>query len=281
MALAPPEQAVLACPSCGAALPARWRSSARAEPTPGYTRTTGPGDCFTDGVAVDYFWDGQKQVSARLPESDVKRCPACQRYFWLRSAQVLQKPLPDAVEAPATVAPLGQGPACDTPLPAASLFDAIAGGLARDRSEETTLRLLAWQADNDTLRDEPHWPMLPSRSAFPWWAMLLLPLLAALYLGHIGSYALQRLALHQRREQRRAHLASASHPLVRNLQALEALLDSSLPHERLQLAEIARQRGHFERALELLSFAFPTELRRAASCIQELARRKDPTLRRI
>lgn len=121
------------------------------------------------------------------------------------------------------------------------MHEAIRAGLAGDRGEECTLRGLAWLADNDPLRCEPHWPHLPSCTAFPWWGGFLYPLLAAIFLWQLANYALERRVFHRRWQQRLGGKTAGAADFVQNVQALAALLDSNLAHERLLLAERARQ----------------------------------------
>lgn len=274
---------VLGCPSCGAPFRTTWTSTVTEGLTPGYTLSASAADCWTDGVAVQHAWDGKALIPSRSPCQSVHRCRACQRYFWIRLAPVLRNSSPDPVNAamPMGVENHRQGPVLDSPLSAASLYEAIVGGLARDRTEEKNLRLLAWQADNDSFRYQGYRPYLPSSTAFSWWGILVLPIFAIIFLWHTMKAAVRWVVLRRRRKRLLGHHKSGAHEFVRNIHALEPLLDSNIPDERLLLAELARQQGRFDRALDLLRFTFPAEQRQAADFMQQLALRKDPMLRRL
>lgn len=279
----PLEREVLGCPHCRAPFRTRGTGSIPFDLTPGYTSIAGAGECWTDGVAMPRAGDGSEPVPAPRPGHVVGRCPICQRYLWIRGALLLRTASPEPANAAMTsgTEPPSEGPLLEPSLSAASLHEAIRAGLAGDRGEECTLRVLAWQADNDPLRCEPYWPHLPSSTAFPWWGVFLYPLLAAIFLWLLAKYALERRVLHRRWQRRLGGKTAGAADFVQNVQALAALLDSNLAHERLLLAEIARQQSQFDRALELLRPPFPAELRRAADRIQQLALQQDPMLRTL
>lgn len=69
----------------------------------------------------------------------------------------------------------------------------------------------------------------------------LYPLLAAIFLWQLANYALERRVFHRRWQQRLGGKTAGAADFVQNVQALAALLDSNLAHERLLLAERARQ----------------------------------------
>ena len=59
---------------------------------------------------------------------------------------------------------------------------------------------------------------------------------------------------------------------------LTALLDQSIDYERLMQAEIKRERGDFEHALELLDQPFDAQLSDAVTFIRNLALQRDPVV---
>jgi hypothetical protein len=62
---------------------------------------------------------------------------------------------------------------------------------------------------------------------------------------------------------------------VKNLIALSALFDESLPGHRILKAEIARELGRFDECLRFLSYQFEEGYEYAAGCIRKLAEEKD------
>ena len=63
-----------------------------------------------------------------------------------------------------------------------------------------------------------------------------------------------------------------------NLQALIGILDPSDGNDRIMIAEINRELGNFEAAINLLKKPFPDELLKAASVIMNLARNQDSSV---
>ena len=63
-----------------------------------------------------------------------------------------------------------------------------------------------------------------------------------------------------------------------NLQALIGILDPSDGNDRIMIAEINRELGNFEAAINLLKKPFPDELLKAASVIMDLARNQDSSV---
>jgi hypothetical protein len=61
---------------------------------------------------------------------------------------------------------------------------------------------------------------------------------------------------------------------VKNLDALSALFDESLPGHRILKAEIARELGRFDECLLLLSYQFEADYDRIVSFIKKLAEEK-------
>ena len=61
---------------------------------------------------------------------------------------------------------------------------------------------------------------------------------------------------------------------VKNLDALSALFDESLPGHRILKAEIARELGNFEECLLLLSYQFDEEYGFVVGFIKKLAEEK-------
>jgi len=64
-----------------------------------------------------------------------------------------------------------------------------------------------------------------------------------------------------------------------NLERLLDLLDVTDPEERLMKAEVLRELGRFDGALELFDFDFPKDYAAAAAFIRNLAENKDPLVR--
>ncbi len=76
-------------------------------------------------------------------------------------------------------------------------------------------------------------------------------------------------------ERRRDQHSSFTETEIQNLDALTALLDRSINYERLMQAEIKRERGDFEPALELLDQPFDAQLSDAVTFIRNLAQQGD------
>jgi len=66
-----------------------------------------------------------------------------------------------------------------------------------------------------------------------------------------------------------------------NLERLFGLLDEQDPSEQLMKAELARELGRFDEAMQLLDCDFPGEYAQAADFIRRLAREKDAAVREI
>ena len=76
-------------------------------------------------------------------------------------------------------------------------------------------------------------------------------------------------------ERRRDQQSSFTETEIQNLDALTALLDQSIDYERLMQAEIKRERGDFDHALELLDQPFNERLNDAVAFIRELVLQGD------
>jgi hypothetical protein len=68
---------------------------------------------------------------------------------------------------------------------------------------------------------------------------------------------------------------------IMNLERLLNLLDITDPDERLMKAEILRELGRFDEAIQLLEFDFPSKYTSIVTLIRDLARRKDSLVREI
>ena len=66
-----------------------------------------------------------------------------------------------------------------------------------------------------------------------------------------------------------------------NLISLLTLLSEAIPDQRLTAAEVHRELGNFDRAVELLTFAFPQGYHRAVGCIKALSEQGDSAVRQI
>ena len=183
------------------------------------------------------WWTDGKMSAPMLPEvPSFSRCGGCRRFFWVSGLKEVGKiqhmvggsgARPEWLQAPRI-----------RELEEDELLEAIDAGLFGDRNEELYLRVRAWWAANEPLRDLPP-----------------------------GEGTADGAGLSQRAQA--------------NLERLAGMFDSGQPDERLFLAEIERERGRFETALDLLRADFPAQFSAAADRIRELAQARDALVRRI
>ena len=124
---------IVACPHCGALA---------------HYRTLVSGNTF--GAVV--WTDGRQYAQMMVEPPAVVKCHACAKCYWLTDAKEIgvvardfraKEPVPEAWSK----APEVKEPSADEYL------DAIEAGLAKDRAQEKSLRLLAWWRANDPSRE--------------------------------------------------------------------------------------------------------------------------------
>ena len=124
---------IVACPHCGALA---------------HYRTLVSGNTF--GAVA--WTDGRQYAQMMVEPPAVVKCHACAKCYWLTDATEIgvvardfraKEPVPEAWSK----APEVKEPSADEYL------DAIEAGLAKDRAQEKSLRLLAWWRGNDPYRE--------------------------------------------------------------------------------------------------------------------------------
>lgn len=228
--------------------------------------------------------DGYFDPSPNPPGSpQVARCPRCTRLFWLAQAKRRDK-----VNGPKPPSHEGGPPDIQLPAPQ-DLREAVAAGLARDRTEEIRLRSLIFQADNHALRRPREAFGLAALTALVGALLLVLAIYRIAFGANAGLIALlfalaslvllasgaRDVASSARTRSRRARAQqerqSGTGPFFTNLRELFDLLGERDPEERLLKAEAARELSEFDKSIALLAGPWPTPLLAHEGRIRALA----------
>ena len=101
------------------------------------------------------YWTDGKRVAPMLPEyPEIARCGGCDRFFWLADADQVGE-IDSLGHVAAGVPSEWQAAEGIRELSSDAYLEAVETNMARAKEEEVYLRVRAWWAANDTLRDEP------------------------------------------------------------------------------------------------------------------------------
>ncbi len=206
------------------------------------------------------WWTDGKMIAPMLPVSPaITRCRGCGRYFWISQAKVVGE-IPPWLVSP----------------------DALNERLAELMPSDQAARLKReWE------KFPPEW-----KAAERVRELTEMEYLEAIQNGMAHNREQERYLricawwagndpLRFSNPERAPTILQRSPEALRNLERLLELLDETNPVERLQKAEVLRELGRFDEALQLLEFDFPDEYKKVADLIRELARRKNPLVQEV
>jgi hypothetical protein len=199
-------------------------------------------------------WTDGKQFAPMLPRPPaVVKCRHCPECYWLKDAEEIGKldcwgSEEEAVDPAWRNAKYVEEPSEE------EYYSAIDRGLARDREEERSLRILAWWRRNDAFR---RW----SVRVFAWWR--------------------RNVAFRKKSVGQDAAPASSSVKSLDNLKALAGLLDLSDENDRVMKAELLRELGEFEAATAILDQIGPGDYASVARQLRILCEVGDASVRRL
>jgi hypothetical protein len=188
------------------------------------------------------LWSDGKPDAPMLPRPPaITRCHACNEFYWLEDADELGEVAPWMPPESAEAAAWLQAPEA-RPLSEDELLEAIAAGLGSYPERVSELRTFAWWAGNDARR-------IPAGDAST-----------------------------------RMSAPPRSPAAVANMESLIGILakePADDPEEVLMKAELLRELGRFDEALQLLDSGLPEELSLFTDYLRRLATDSDAEVREI
>ena len=191
------------------------------------------------------YWTDGKMEAPMLPKPPaITRCSECEAFFWTHEAHAVGEISPFASETLRETPKAWREARHVRSLRADELYEAIESGLAKNEEQERNLRVLAWWASNDaTVGCEP----IPEGA--PLWM--------------VGGF--------RHRNGLQGLPSPPGDAFTSNLEALYELLSEDGLGQRLMKAEVARELGRFDEAIQLLADDFPKQYQPAVKRIRELA----------